>query len=178
MIESGRMRLKKATHQDVSTLQKWWNDGALMESVGFPKGLDISEEKVKKTLDKKNHAIMIAFDKEDGTPIGEFSYGQIDIEEGTARVGLKIANLKYQGRGYGKEGLEAFLEYLFMTYALEAVLIDTFTENKKARSLYEAFGAETESVEKDYWTNPDGKSFDVVFYRITKERFDTALSRR
>lgn len=176
MIETKRMKLRKATEDDVEAIQTWWNDGELMESVGFPNGLGITEENVRKQLNRENHVLMIALDIENDTLIGEFSYGQIDPEDGTARIGLKIANRDYQGKGYGKEGLKYLLGYLFEYYALDAVLVDTFVSNDRARGLYEKFGAKVERIEGDYWTNPDGKSFDVVFYRITRESFEEALN--
>ncbi|MFW5913677.1 MAG: GNAT family N-acetyltransferase [Bacillota bacterium] len=171
MIETSRMRLKKATPEDAETLKDWWNNGELMASVGFKDGLEVSLEDVKKRLKRDDHVIMIAYDKETDEPIGEFSYGEFDMEAGTLRISMKIANLDYQGKGYGKEGLKAFLFYLFESYALEAVLVDTFTENTGARKLYEQFGAEKASIEKDYWTNPEGESYDVIFYRIPSENF-------
>lgn len=174
MIETPNMRLKKATKDDMKTLVDWWNDGELMASVGFPEGLDVTENTVRKRIDREDHVILIAFDKETDTPVGEFSYGQIDPEAGTVRIG----NLDYQGQGYGKEGLKYLLGYLFEYYALDAVLVDTFTSNERARKLYERFAAEVESIEKDYWTNPHGTSFDVVFYKITRESFEAALNQQ
>ncbi|MFW6285424.1 MAG: GNAT family N-acetyltransferase [Bacillota bacterium] len=171
MIETSRMRLKKATPEDAKTLKDWWNNGELMVSVGFKNGLGVSLEDVEKRLKRDDHVIMVAFDKETGEPIGEFSYGQMDMDAGTLRIGMKIANLDYQGKGYGKEGLRAFLFYLFESYALEAIHADTFTENTRARKLYEQFGAKKESIEKGYWTNPEGVAYDVIFYRIPSEAF-------
>ncbi|MFW6284822.1 MAG: GNAT family N-acetyltransferase [Bacillota bacterium] len=177
MIETSRMRLKKATSEDAKTLKQWWNNGELMASVGFEDGFNASLEDVEKRLNQDDHVIMIAFDKATGEPIGEFSYGQMDMEAGTLKIAMKIANPDYQGKGYEKEGLKAFLFYLFESYALDAILVDTFTENSRARKLYEQFGAEALSTEKDYWKSPEGKTYDVIFYRIPSDAFYERLQK-
>jgi|AntRauTorcE11898_2_1112593.scaffolds.fasta_scaffold00116_19 RimJ/RimL family protein N-acetyltransferase len=176
MIETERMRLKKATEQDIDTLLKWWNTPELMKVFGFPDGLQVTREYAEKRLKRKNHVLLIAFEKETDKPIGEFSYSGFDMDEGTLRIGMKIAEIDDQDQGYEKEGLKAFLFYLFESYALEAVLIDILDINGQAKTLYEHFGAQKVSLEKDYWINPEGTHYDVVFYRIPHDRFYEILN--
>jgi len=115
--------------------------------------------------------LLIARDKGTGSPIGEFSYGHPDQTAGTVRIGLKIATLGAQKKGYGKEGLIGLCRYLFETLDVLTILIDTFTLNTLARRLYESLGASESAIKEAYWTNPEGTSFDVIFYDLTKDMF-------
>ncbi|GEM_PF-4096980 len=36
-LETPRLVMTRANEKDAKTLMRWWNDGTLMESVGFPK---------------------------------------------------------------------------------------------------------------------------------------------
>ncbi|GEM_PF-456688 len=176
LFETERTFIRRTRMKDASVLAKWWNDGRLMASVGFPYGLGIPLEKVEKQLETMSQnedatRIVLICDKETKHAIGELSYGHHDKRHKTMRIGMKIAEPDYQKKGYGEETLRGFVEYLFETYGLEAILIDTFCENHPARKLYEKLGAKTLSVEKDYWTNKEGKSYDVIFYSLDKKTY-------
>lgn len=46
MIQYENLTIRQAKASDAKQLTAWWNDGAVMEHAGFPKGLGTTEEKV------------------------------------------------------------------------------------------------------------------------------------
>ncbi len=47
MLQHDSLTIRSATEKDIDTLCAWWADGAIMEHVGFPKGITTDKEKLK-----------------------------------------------------------------------------------------------------------------------------------
>lgn len=163
-MTSERLKLREVTKNDVGIFYAWWNDGRLMKDVGFPNGLDLSHEKVLKTIEAhiKNKTLYVIETLHDLKAIGEMSFKK---EDGI-RIGLKIADINAQGKGYGKEALILFVKHLFNLYQGKDIFIDTLATNNRAIQLYQSIGAKITETKKSFWTNPEGKVFDAVFFRL------------
>ncbi len=164
-MKSKRLQLREVTKYDVDSFYAWWNDGKLMKDVGFPKGLNVSYKKVQQTIEThiKNKTLYVIETLHDQKAIGEMSYKQ---EEDGIRIGMKIADVNAQGKGYGKESLVLFVKHLFNEFKGKDILIDTLSTNKRAIQLYQRIGASITETKKSFWTNPEGKVFDAVFFRL------------
>ena len=180
IFESKNLLMRPFAHGDAEKLLKWWNDPSIMKHVGFPKGLNITLPSVRKTInqsnrkDAKNPRYFYAIcDKTSGKPIGEISYDQTDAKKGERRIGMKICEADYQGKGLGKEALHALIKHLFETVKVHTIFIDTLHTNTRAQALYEGVGAIKTDVKKAYWTNPEGTVYDAIFYKLTREDYHT-----
>jgi hypothetical protein len=52
-IKQNNLTIRNATLDDGSTLGKWWRDGRVMESAGFPNGIPITDKEIETQLQKK-----------------------------------------------------------------------------------------------------------------------------
>lgn len=175
--ENQRMRSQRLyydflTEDDLVCIEKWWNDGNVTAPMGFPDGLHVTIQQLKQRFQKEFAAVgqpteqrtLIIYEKKSNKPIGELAYGEYNKVEKSCRLAIKIGETSCQGRGYGKEALQWFMEFLHKEYGITTILIDSIHDNAAAVHLYEKLGfAETERI-PDYWTDETGKAHDIIFY--------------
>lgn len=157
--------IRKAIPGDAAQLLSWYRDGELMKHVGFPLGLEISEEQIENLLENQpaGSCRFLILD-EDQRAVGECNYKKMTAE--ACEIGIKICDLSLHRKGYGSDALEAFLSYLFGEFGLKTVRLTVLGENAAARSLYEKTGFGIMSIDRAGWTDPSGKIHDVVHMEI------------
>jgi len=169
--------IRSITLEDVPIFTKWWNDGAVMASVGFPEGLGITEEKVLRDFQKEireretgfpEHRRFVILDRFTERPVGEISYGKMDYKKRSCRIGMKIGELSEQGKGLGTDALHIFMDYLYERYGLWSIELDSLADNHRAIKLYRNMGFQITEEVSDYWTDPQGKARDVIFLEHRK----------
>lgn len=171
-----KIKIRDIRIEDVSQFVKWWNNGDLMADVGFKKGLGITEEKLHKDFAKeiadpntyRESRRYVVMDIKDNKPIGELVYGQLDLIQKKCGIGIKICELTYQGKGYGQATLITFMNYLYNHFDLQKIEIDTLADNLRALSLYKKIGFKQTRIEKDFWTDPEEISHDLIFMELYK----------
>ena len=135
IIDTDIIKVRPIKLSDAGIFFKWWNDGNLMKDVGFKDGLMISLNKIEqgfiKRLSESVPTLFIIYDQKSNLPIGELSFGELNVEEGTCRIGMKICDVNSQGMGYGHHSLCEFLKYLFNQFNLKIIYIDTLMSNKE-----------------------------------------------
>ena len=175
-IQKDNIVIRSATIDDAIQLNKWWNDGKVMEHAGFPNGLGETIEdtidNIKNRKDKLNQLCIIEID---GKPVGELSYR---IKEDKAYPGWKICDFNYQNQGYGTKIIMILLEFLFTdgdinsTFSVNKIILDTMLENKRAQHVYEAkIGAKKIGIRENTWQDQVGNWRSAVDYEITREAF-------
>lgn len=169
-IKSGNILIRNATPNDAATLCNWWNDGAVMAHAGFPNGLGTSESAISAGLangsDRTGRVHIIEID---GAAIGEMNYRR--VEGNTAEIGIKICKASHQNKGYGTALLSMFIDGLFNNLAFEKIVLDTNSENKRARHVYEKLGFRLVRVNADAWKNQLGELQSSVDYELTPTLF-------
>ena len=178
IIQSSRIKVREVTRDDAEIFLNWWNDPQVMKDVGFDEGLKLTYDQVheqflKRVKQESNKAskLWIVFDN-DNHPIGEFSYGEHDDDERSCRIGLKICDVKAQGKGLGKHLLLQGMQYLFSTLDYHKIYIDTLTTNKRAIQLYQKNSATTLEIKKGFWTNPQDVVYDAIFFEYLRDNFN------
>jgi len=74
-IEKDNIVIRSATVDDAIQLNKWWNDGKVMEHAGFPNGLGESLEDTIENIQSKNDELrQLCIIEIDGKAVGELSY--------------------------------------------------------------------------------------------------------
>lgn len=177
MINLQHLYIREAKVTDVETLVVWWATGELMQHVGFPKGIRTNIEKLRTELEiqhEDSHALKKRFMilKNDGLPIGELSFHNLDLTNKSCEIGIKICELSEQGKGYGEEALRGFITYLFKTYDLHRIELDTLLENKRAQSLYQKVGFKVVGIKRDVWLDPQGNYRSAVVMDLLKNDFN------
>lgn len=175
-IQKGNIVIRSATVEDALQLNRWWNDGRVMEHAGFPKGLgEPLEDTIANIKSWKGPFRQLCMIEIDGRPAGELNY---EIQGDTAYPGWKICDPNCQNRGYGPQIIRMLFEFLFTDEAvnsngpIERIAWDTMLENKRARHVYEnKIGARRVGIRKDCWKDQTGRLRTAVDYEIRREDF-------
>ena len=76
---------------------------------------------------------------EDGTLVGFFCYSaNLDTNEGMLK--FVMINPDYRGKGYGRDMLKLAIKYAFEITKVDAVQLNVFPENMRAKKCYETVG--------------------------------------
>lgn len=162
-LQYKNLTIRDAVAADAEQLAAWWNDGAVMECVGFPKGLGTTKEKV---LSKMHSGQLIL--EENSIPIGEAFYDK--VETGVAEIHIKICETNCQNRGLGKVILSMLISWLF-EQGFEKIVLDTNFTNKRAQHVYESLGFRKLRVNIDSWTDQLGNKQSAVDYELAEDNF-------
>ena len=180
-IKKQNIVIRSVTVDDAIHLNKWWNDGTVMEHAGFPNGLgEALEETINNIRSWEGKLSQLCIIEIDSKPVGELSY-QIKTDNAAAYPGWKICDLSYQNQGYGPKIIMMLFEFIFTDEyinskcSIEKIIWDTDIENKRAQYVYEnKIGARNVGVRNDCWKDQTGKWRTAIDYEISKEGFFNA----
>ena len=134
------LEIRETTLADLKNIQRLWADGEVMRFVGFPEGLQESDEDLRAWIEhlsavrpRVNHWSVY----EDGVYCGETNYC-IDRETGTASLDIKLFK-SARGRGIATKALTHAINEAFKNGA-ETVWVDPAPDNAKAIALYHRLG--------------------------------------
>lgn len=180
MIKGNKISFRPVQVSDGKLLCDWFNNGELMKHVGFNKGLntsvsDLATKIAKEVEDKSENRSFrqfIVIENSTNIPIGELSFNDLDLRNKSCSIGIKICDLDKQRMGYGYDALSIFLNYLFETYGLHRIELDTLLENVRAQHLYEKVGFKRIGLKRDCWIDPQNCYRSAVLMDILREEFD------
>lgn len=163
------IRIRSAKMDDAQLLANWWNDGTVMAHAGFPMGLCTTAEKIAVELsadsDDTRRRLILLWNE---IPIGEMCYKK--LENGSADIGIKICESRYQEKGIGRIALSILIKELFrMGYA--KIVLDTSLNNTRAQHVYETLGFQKLRVNMNSWRNQLGELESSVDYELTEDTF-------
>lgn len=176
-IEKDNIVIRRAHVNDAIQLNKWWNDGRIMEHAGFPKGLGQSlEDTIDEVRNWEGKLSQLCIIEIDGNAVGELSYRIKD--DGTVYPGWKICELDYQNRGYGPQIIELLFEFLFTNddinykFPIDKIIWDTTLENRRAQYVYEQkIKAKKIEIKENSWQDQLGNWRSSVVYEISRKEF-------
>lgn len=179
-IKKDNIIIRSATLNDAIQLNKWWNDGSVMEHAGFPNGIGQSlDDTIANIMGREGKLSNLCMIEIDDKPVGELSYSIRG--DGAAYPGWKICDFNYQNQGCGPKIIMMLLEFIFTDEAInskfpiEKIIWDTDIENKRAQYVYEnKIGAKRIGMRKDSWKDQTGRLRTAVDYEISKEEFFNA----
>lgn len=113
---------------------------------------------------------------EDGpVVIGSITFRGLDRISHRATIGMAIGDKRYWGRGYGTEAVRQFVRFLFTSYNLHRIDIDTFADNERAIRCYKKVGfVEEGRLRKALWTTKGYR--DQVMMGLLREEWEAAQS--
>lgn len=142
MIPGRRVLLLSTQETDLPALLRLWNDGAVMQWVGFPDGLGYDLETMRAWLRRlqanrdRHHFTVCAGD---GRFCGE-AYGSLDRERRRASLDIKLVP-EAQGQGRNRDAFGALIDWVFHTLPeADAVWVEPWPNNLAARTLYYSCG--------------------------------------
>lgn len=136
------ININKTKQSDLVFLRDLWNHGDVMQWVGFPNGLGITDEKMNSwfeclTSSSTAFHFSIYYDE---VYCGETFF---QIEDEVVLVDIKLYP-NQQGKGLGRYALTYCMIQVFMKYPNTTVMVDPRTNNNSAINLYTKLGFTTE----------------------------------
>jgi RimJ/RimL family protein N-acetyltransferase len=180
MIEGKKVLIRQLELGDEEYLYKWWNDNNLMEHATHCFGTLQSKEAIRINILKEIESSQmfpekkrfIICEKETKEPIGEINYSGWDPRNQKCEFGIKICEVKEQGKGYGQDALTYFIDFLFRFLNLNKIELTTMIDNKKAQNLYKKLGFKEIGIIRDgYFDSRVGEFQHVVYMDLLKSEW-------
>jgi aminoglycoside 2'-N-acetyltransferase I len=139
-----RLRIRKAqpTDDDIEMYFRLWTDGRVMANVGFPKGIPITIEELRRRLESESNSeynrLLVIERLSDGQRVGECKLGLPD-ENNIAETDVKLLP-EFWGHAYGVEVKRGLLDYLFTHTDCIAVHASPNIKNIPSIRMQEAVG--------------------------------------
>ena len=177
MIEGKYIFIRQLELGDEEYLYKWWNNGDMMGHATHAFGTLQSKEAIRinilKEIENSNmypdRKRFIICKREGNKPIGEMNYCDWDARNQKCEFGIKICESDEQGKGYGKDALYHFVDFIFRFLNLNKIELTTMLDNKKAQILYKTMGFEEIGViRQGYFDSRTGDYQDVVYMDLLK----------
>lgn len=122
-------------------LTRWWNeDQEIADNNGFFNQL-LNQEKVAEMLQKWNEGpfVFSVVEKAGNAFMGHISLFNIGRHELYATMGIYIG-ADYRHRGYGREAMKLFIDYIFQTQRFQALHLEVFDFNRRGVQIYQSLG--------------------------------------
>ncbi len=159
LIRGEKVIIRTTTRQDLADLIKLWNDGRVMQWVGFPNGLGYDAGKIRDWFEKlqsqphRHHFTVWA----DGMGFCGEVYYAIDKQHQRAGLDIKFRP-EAQGQGLATDALKTLIRCVFETEKdVEVVWTEPHKANTASQKLYARCGLEPEQRPSDlalfesYW---------------------------
>jgi len=177
MLVGENVLLRKIASEDWPLFEKW---GARREGLWGPyqrfqlDHLSTLKGAVQQTaLLSREGGMLLIETKEDHTAVGFVRYSMTSFPDGDnpyPEIGFGVPEEDARGKGYGQEGVELLVEYLFSGYPVERIVAFTDADNLPAQHLMENLGFKREGViRRGYFR--DGGWHDIYMYGILREEF-------
>lgn len=160
------IKMEKSSEKDLANIAELWNDGDVMKFVGFPSGLGVTVESLKKWLSGVDNGAFTEhysiYHDEIGF-CGE-SYYSVDRETKLGMLDIKLFS-KARGIGIARYAFEYAIEKAFKTGVCTRVYVDPSRENRPAWELYKKLGFY--ETERPVYLEPSD-----VYLELTEEVFN------
>lgn len=181
IIRGGRVYLRAAERSDVPIFVRWFNDSELTSflSMRAPMSLAMEEAWFERTVeaqgkDEYHFTICRLVDEQ---PIGNCGLFQIDRINGSAGIGIAIAEKSLWGQGLGTDAMLALLDFGFGQLRLERMWLEVYDFNARGRRSYEKCGFVPEGVER-HAIYKRGKFHDVQLMSILRAEWEAQDRKR
>lgn len=177
MIDGKNIVIRQLELGDEEYLYKWWNDGEMMAHATHIFGTLQSKEAIRINILKEiedcsmfpDRKRFIICRKQDMKPMGEINYSDWSARNQKCEFGIKICEVTEQEKGYGKDALYHFIDYMFRFLNLNKIELTTMIDNKKAQNLYKKLGfKEIGIIRQGYFDSRIGDFQDVMYMDLLK----------
>lgn len=107
----------------------------------------------------------------DGKMIGDMGLHHESRQDQATSFGIGIGDLDYVGKGYGREAMRLFLDYVFRIRGWRRIWLETSANNERAIRAYKAIGfVEEGRLRQHTWSN--GNFEDAIVMGLLKREWD------
>lgn len=166
-IETKDLVLAKAKMSDAEALLEnyWKEETTARYMLHIPlKTIEEAKERLEKVIEfQKDHMAYLVYEKETKEPIGMAAMKEIApgvYEDGGVGIGSK-----YTGKGYGKQILNAFIDYIFKDLKAKKIICSCDSRNIPSAKLQQSCGLKYSHSEKAV-RKRDGEEYISDYYEI------------
>ena len=151
-FEGRLVRLRAREPEDEPLLYKWFNDAEVTEYLGLRWPLSHTTER-----EFIGQAHRVAYDRAsfgvetiaEGRLIGGVSLEHASPENRSAILGIALGDKTFWNGGYGTDAMRTVCRFGFETMNLHRIELEVFSDNARARRVYENVGFTAEGVHRD-----------------------------
>lgn len=176
MIVGERVTLRPFRVEDIPTLRRWHDDGAVMQYWAQPQPLVVEHQFEADLAPGGRFTVFgecgyFCIVDETGRPIGRLDYEGLRPPHLSCELGIFIGEQDAWGAGYGPEAVVLALDWLFNQRGAHRVWLTTQVTNERAQRAYEKVGFVREGVWRECYFY-DGAWHDEVAYVILAREFN------
>jgi RimJ/RimL family protein N-acetyltransferase len=170
-IKNERITLRAIEEKDLIIMQNWANDPDIQYLLGgwhFPIN---KNDQIKWYNNLSCNSINQRFiiEDESQTVIGMANLLNINFKDGNAEHGL-LLDKKFQGKGYGKDVVNAVMKYSFCELRLNRLETTIIENNEKSINLFLKLGWSKEGILRN-WYFREGKYLNKYILGILQQDF-------
>jgi ribosomal-protein-alanine N-acetyltransferase len=162
MIETKRLNITYATEADIETII---NLESHKDNRDFVWSGTYEEHKAE--IEDKNHLIFVFRRKEDNLIVG-FALIRLDFKSEIFE--LRRIAISHKGIGYGKEVMNALIQYAFEEIKVNRFWLDVYPDNVIGIKLYDGLGMHRDGVLRQNYKSNRGY-LDQIIYSILKSEY-------
>jgi len=185
-LETRRLTLKPHTPANAEKFAAWENDPELMwlndDESDLHETISVADARqyLKRIGQPRPDDDIIHFAihrKADGALIGFGMVAAIDMLHRRCLIGITIGETAAWGQGYGREALEATLDYCFNALNLNRIVAEIYCFNERSIRLFEGLGFKREgTLRQSVWKN--GQFWDDCLYALLRDDWERRASER
>ncbi|MDF2522108.1 MAG: GCN5-related N-acetyltransferase [Clostridia bacterium] len=171
LITGEKVILRPYDDSDMPYLLEWYNDYELNKLAGWSSGR-VSASKLKYNMSRSfgSDPMNLMIDNLNGKPIGTIQLYDIDEQDKSCKLGIRIGDRDYWSQGYGTDSVNILVEYAFMKMGLYRVALRVYEFNGRAARCYEKCGFKYEGRSRKS-AYIDGDYYDEILMGILKSEF-------
>jgi diamine N-acetyltransferase len=181
IIRGEQVYLRAAERSDIPIFVRWFNDSELTSylSMRAPMSLAMEEawfERMVEAQGKDEYHFTICRLADD-QPIGNCGLFQVDRVNGSAGIGIAIAEKSLWGQGMGTDAMRALTDFGFGQLRLERMWLEVYDFNTRGRRAYEKCGFVLEGIER-HAIYKRGNFHDVQLMSILRAEWEAQDRKR
>lgn len=158
LCSSRRIRLCRVGFDQIDTLVRWFNDGAVSKYMDAPfETVDFDSLVHSFFFQAQEGVDFVAFEQSSDVLFGYASLYNVDLRHGRAEISYLIGEKDFFGRGLGKELVGLVVGYAFSNFGLQCLLARVLPENKASIGCLKSNGFV--EVGRSVKSHFDGKNF-------------------
>ncbi len=171
MLIGENIRIRPLEKTDLELFYTWMSnqdnmggfmDAQLIHKESFIEGMEV--------LLKDKTKLYTMLEDSNGKSIGVMNYREVPGSATTLEIGILIAESTVRGKGFGKECLQLFIDYIFNTKNVMRIQFLTRVENAGMKVIGERSGFVLEGVLKKYKLE-QGDYRDYCIMAVTREEW-------
>jgi UDP-4-amino-4,6-dideoxy-N-acetyl-beta-L-altrosamine N-acetyltransferase len=166
-------RLRELDECDLTIVNKWRNNPALISFLGAPFryiNLEIDKKWYQNYLNKRNNCVRCSIIDENDAIIGLVSLTDIDTINRSAIFHIMIGDSNNYGKGIGSFATKEMLKHAFLNLNLHRVELLVLTTNTRAIAMYKKCGFVLEGTKRSC-VYKNGEYVDLQMYSVLKPDF-------